>query len=329
MKRKFRTRFRDFKARFFYNLRRVSPLLMLRLVAAIVFYFPWLVFSLVSSWLKLRHWRKVEVAQDFMRRHQLAFEEVDATTLEVQSRSGGVSNYNQIWSCRKYSGEQVKYFVKVFVSAGSFWAKHLSLVSPFPAIYGRRTQERFTVDMISRVELAEKGIPVPKLVAYDAVQHVMVTEHLSGETVDEVLKRLSERQQISDEDREVVRQCGVGLAKIHRAGFSLIDTQPVNCIWVSPEQKVYFTDLEFCTREDKRLWDIGFFLCLLVLGIPLALTKQIQEIFLWNYQKERKINLAGVKETSQGLKEYLPIFQTILDLRQFTPEELFEGLISG
>ena len=33
-------------------------------------------------------------------------------------------------------------------------------------------------------------------------------------------------------------------------------------------------------------------------------------------------------ETGRELQEYMPVFQAILDIRSFTPEELFEGLIS-
>ena len=129
-------------------------------------------------------------------------------------------------------------------------------------------------------------------------------------------------------DEAVIRQSAIGLAKIHRAGYSLIDTQPVNCIWVPVEQKVYFTDLEFCGRQDKRVWDIGFFLCFIAVRLSGAVRQEVRNIFLESYQKERQIDLAQVAETGRQLQEYMPVFQAVLDIRRFTPEELFEGLIS-
>ena len=228
----------------------------------------------------------------------LAFEDVDIGSLTISMIPGGVSNSNELWTCRKHSGETIRYFTKVFVEAGSFWAKHLSIVSPFPAIYGGKTHERFTVDMVSRVQLADRGIPVPKLIAYDTVEKVMVTEFLDGMTVDSILEKLAEREALAANDEAVIRQSAIGLAKAHKAGFSLIDTQPVNCIWVPVEQKVYFTDLEFCSQQDKRSWDVGFFLCYLAARLPETILKTVRHLFLDSYRQERQIDQREIDETS-------------------------------
>lgn len=325
---KLRRRFAAFRSKFAGHVLRTRPRVVFKILAGTAILFPWLASSLIMSFFRVAHWRKIATCRDFLRRHALAFDGVDPSSLTVESASGGVSNSNQIWHCRKTTGEEVRYFVKIFLAAGSFWAKHLAFVSPFPAIYGGKTHERFTVDMISRVQLTELGVPVPRLIAYDAVEKVMVTEHIVGETVDSVLERIGEREALGPGDEAVIRQCAIGLARIHRAGFSLIDTQPVNCIWVPVEQKVYFTDLEFCGRQDKRTWDIGFFLCFLAIRLSGAIRQEVRNIFLESYQKERQIDLAQVTETGLQLQEYMPVFQAVLDIRRFTPEELFEGLIS-
>ena len=325
---KLRRRFVAFRQKFAGHMLRVRPRVAFKILAGIVLLFPWMLASLCLSFFKVRHWRKLSTCRDFFRRHALAFDGVDPNTLTVESVSGGLSNSNQIWRCRKTTGEEVRYFVKIFVAAGSFWAKHLAFVSPFPAIYGGKTHERFTVDMVSRVQLTDLGVSVPRLITYDAVEKVMVTEHIEGETVDSILERIGERQALGPGDEAVIRQCAIGLAKIHRAGFSLIDTQPVNCIWVPVEQKVYFTDLEFCGRQDKRMWDVGFFLCFLAVRLANAVRQEARNLFLESYQQERRIDLTKVAETGSQLQEYMPVFQAILDIRRFTPEELFEGLIS-
>ena len=326
---KFRKRFAAFRSKFSGHVQKIRPRVAFRILAGIVILFPWMAISLIVSFFRAGRWRKIKTCQAFLKRHALAFDGVDPKTLTVESVSGGVSNSNQIWHCRKISGEDVRYFVKIFLDAGSFWAKHLTFVTPFPAIYGGKTHERFTVDMVSRVQLTEVGVSVPRLIAYDAVEKVMVTEHIVGETVDSILERIGERQVLGPGDEAVIRQCAIGLAKIHRAGFSLIDTQPVNCIWVPVEQKVYFTDLEFCGRQDKRVWDIGFFLCFIAVRLSGVVRQEVRNIFLESYQKERQIDLAKVAETGRELQEYMPVFQAILDIRRFTPEELFEGLLSA
>jgi len=325
---KLRQRFAAFRSKFAGHVLKTRPRVVFKILAGIVILFPWMASSLIVSFFRIAHWRKIATCQTFLKRHALAFNGVDPKTLIVESVSGGVSNSNQIWHCRKISGEDVRYFVKIFLDAGSFWAKHLSFVSPFPSVYGGKTHERFTVDMVSRVQLDEIGVPVPRLIAYDAVEKVMVTEHIVGETVDSILERIGEHQALGPGDESVIRQSAIGLARIHRAGFSLIDTQPVNCIWVPVEQKVYFTDLEFCGRQDKRVWDIGFFLCFIALRLSGTVRQEVRNIFMESYQKERQIDLAQVAETGRQLQEYMPVFQAILDIRRFTPEELFEGLIS-
>lgn len=315
-----------FRARFLGNLGRTSPWLVLRILFMAFLFSPSLIYSLLVSWKKMKIWRNPEVCRQFIRRHPLAFEGLDVSTLRVEPVTGGVSNSNEIWKCKTVSGSEVSYFVKIFVRAGSFWARHLSIVSPFPRVYGDKTHERFTVDMISRVQLAEKGIAVPKLIAYDPVQKVMITEYLEGINIDEVLKTIHEKGNIDERDMLIIGQCGAGLAKVHHAGFSLIDTQPANCIWVDHEQKIYFTDLEFCSRSDKRVWDVGFFLCFLALRLKGEIKKEISRIFIFSYQKERNLDFSGLAQIGRELKDYLAIFETILDMRQFTPEELFEQL---
>ena len=326
---KFRKRFAAFRTKFIGTVRKVPPRVAFRILAGIVIFSPWMAASILLSLSRTRRWRKLTTCRNFLKRHALAFDNVDPESLTVESVSGGLSNSNQIWHCKKTTGEEVRFFVKIFLSAGSFWAKHLAFVSPFPAVYGGKTHERFTVDMVSRVQLAELGVPVPRLIAYDAVEKVMVTEHIVGETVDSVLERVGERGTLGPGDEAVLRQSAIGLARIHRAGFSLIDTQPVNCIWVPVEQKVYFTDLEFCGRQDKRAWDIGFFMCFIAVRLSGAVRQEVRAIFLESYKAEHRIDLTQLTATGLQLQEYMPVFQAILDIRRFTPEELFEGLISA
>jgi hypothetical protein len=77
------------------------------------------------------------------------------------------------------------------------------------------------------------------------------------------------------------------------------------------------------------VWDIGFFLCFIAVRLSGAVRQEVRTLFLESYQNERQIDLAQVAETGRQLQEYMPVFQAVLDIRRFTPEELFEGLISA
>ena len=151
------------KSNFLVNIRRLSPWIVIRIVFTWLLLFPWFLVVFSMSWIKMRHWRKAGTCRNFIGRHPLAFKNIKPETLRVESLSGGVSNSNQIWYCETHEGQTKKYFVKVFVSIGSFWAKNMSLVSPFPEIYGVSTRERFTVDCGLQdhfvVRIFEQGTP--------------------------------------------------------------------------------------------------------------------------------------------------------------------------
>jgi tRNA A-37 threonylcarbamoyl transferase component Bud32 len=169
-------------------------------------------------------------------------------------------------------------------------------------------------------------VSVPRVVAYDAREGVLVTEFLSGDNVDDVLKRAASRGRFDALEREMVRRCGAELAKAHLAGYWLVDTQPVNCLWDEHDLKVFFTDLEFSTREDRSHWDAGFFMMFLCLRLPEDMKTEAAALFLDAYRAVRPIEGAGLQTTAGSLEDYVPLMEMILDARQFTPEELFQEL---
>ncbi len=315
--------------RIWANVLRTRPWIVARIILIWLLLSPWFLLVIILSAFKAGRWSRLETCRAFMKKHELAFLDIDPSSIRLESLSGGISNSNHFWHCKTRSGRPVTFFVKVFVSVGTFWARNLSLVSPFPEIYGISTTERFAVDIASRVLLAERGVAVPRLMAFDAVQQVMVTEYVQGENVDKILTQIDAQEKITEENRCMIEQCGSGLGKIHVAGYSLIDTQPINCMWSASERRVYFTDLEFCTQSDKRLWDVAFFLCFLVIRLHGPLKNEARAIFLKSYEKESGLALGELNEAHERLKEFLPILQTILDIRQFKPEDLFAELVSA
>jgi tRNA A-37 threonylcarbamoyl transferase component Bud32 len=317
---------KNLKALFLEKIVRVRPWIVFRLAAVTVLLTPFFVVAFLLSFRRIAHWRRTATCRNFMLKHARWFSGVDVSSLVVESKSGGVSNSNEIWRCRKRGGESVDYFVKVFLPVGSFWARHLSWLSPFPSIRKSSVDDRLKADRRSRVTLPEHDVPVPRLVMYDSEDKVMVTECLEGETVDDGLKRIAARGTVTPHEIGMIRQCGRELAKIHSAGFSLIDTQPVNCLWVPAEAKVYFTDLEYCTREDKRSWDAGFFLAFLLLRLSAPLRVLARTAFLDGYAERRAPDLRGIEETARKLQDYVPLLEIILDAREFTPEKFVEEL---
>lgn len=321
-------RFRAFRTHLAQSFRTVPFRIVFRILSALLLLLPWLLSTLVMSWFKIRRWKKPENCRAFMRRYGLAFEKVNCDAIEIRPFKGGLSNANQLWSCKTREGEPVDFFVKIFIPIGSFWAKNMSLVSPFPTISATDSHQRFMIDMVSRECFSGLGIPVPKLVAYDAVEQMMVTEYVKGVNVDEILVTIEETGFVSDSFKEAIFQCGLTLGKIHEAGYSLVDAQPINCIWNEEEQKVYFTDLEYCTRQDYQIWDVSFFICYFAARLPEELRRDIQKIFFRGYARERRFEDSDLDKIKHELWEYIPVLQVILDIRKFTPPELFGEFVS-
>ncbi|OGW82641.1 MAG: hypothetical protein A2Z83_07215 [Omnitrophica bacterium GWA2_52_8] len=316
------------KKKLLARISRTSPFVLARLLLTGLVLFPFWVLALIVSFVKTIKWKNPAQSVRFVREHQLAFPEIFPETLEIRYLTAGLSNLNMLWRVKLKTGVQAEYFVKVFLPLGSLWATVNAWASPFPEVRGSLSHERFTVDMVSRTLLSERGIAVPKLIAFDTVERVMVTESIQGPNVDAMLKQFEGAEALNPEIRRVIRECGSGLGRIHSEGFSLIDTQPVNCIWVAEREKVYFVDLEFCTRADQRLWDVGFFLAFLTVRLKGTAAHDARRTFLESYGRYRASDLKAILNASGKLKEYIPVFQTILDLRELSPEELLNEILS-
>jgi tRNA A-37 threonylcarbamoyl transferase component Bud32 len=314
------------KSRIAANIRKIKPWIVVKLVFTILYLAPGFLWATAKSWPKMRRWRRREQCLAFVKAHPHGFNGVDPESIEIRPLSGGVSNSNQVWRFRLRNGGFVEYFAKVFLPVGSYWAKNLCLLSPFPLIAHGSLSERFHVDRKTRGALLAQRVPVPRVVAYDAKEGVLVTEFLTGENADEVLKRAVIRGGFEASDREMIRRCGAELAKAHQAGYWLVDTQPVNCLWDERDLKVFFTDLEFSTREDRSHWDAGFFLTFLGLRLPREMKAEAATLFLDNYRAVRPMTGKDLAVTTGSLEDYVPLMEMILDARQFTPEELLQEL---
>ena len=320
----------------FTNLLRTPLWVTLRILGMTAVFFPAFLSTFVRSWVKVRRWRAPEACRAFMRAHLAEFGRTASFDLRVKSQSGGVSNSNQIWhlSARRGGGRESadhpaekKYFAKIFLPIGNFWAAHLSRVSPFPRVECRSERGRLELDASVRRRLAAIGVAVPRAILCDRESGVLVTEFIEGRSADQVIAHASSRGFLLPGDEQMILRCGIGLAKAHNAGISLVDTQPINCIWTGEE--LYFTDFEYASAGDHRAWDAAFFLCFLRLRASPELRREASEIFIRGYAAERAFPSEAVNAELARFTPYLAAFETILALRSYTPEELVGGFFTS
>lgn len=302
-------------SRFVKYVRGTPPRLLLTILLTAVLLLPvWLVVLPVSL-AKTARWSNPDRCRAFIRRHRMAFPDLLPETLRVRRVPGGVSNAGFLWSCRTKRGAEVAYFVKVYLPLGTVWAWLLPWVSPFPRIDAVTVQQRIGADLFAREELERADVAVPRCVAVDAGRGICVSEFLCGRMVNDVLADAQRAGFLIQEDRLMLFECGQGLGRVHESGFSLIDAQPANCMWVPEGRRAYFLDMEYSTRKDERGWDLALFLAFISAQLTGSLEKEAKELVLEGYWKGRHPQRMPPSERSRLLDGYRTIFQAILDLR--------------
>ena len=306
-------------------IRRTRPVLLAKIGLTAVLLAPVWGIVLCFSLGKAARWRRAALARAFLKEHRLAFPEVDFSTVRVFPVAGGVSNAGYVWKCRTYGGQEIRYFVKVFLPIGTLWAKLLPVVSPFPRIDAARQAHRLEADLFARARLEKAGVAVPECIAVDYPQGVLVSEFLEGRMVHDVLAGIQQTGLFMKDDRFLLWACGHGLGRIHEAGVSLIDAQPANCMWVPQHRRVYFLDMEYSTRRDERNWDLALFLAFLGAQLSGELESEAREMVLQGYWNGRQPMGMPAVEPFHYLEEYRPVFQAILDLRRHMPAQMINS----
>ena len=313
---------RSFAARSIARLKRVRPALLARLALGAALASPAWGAAYFLSRPRIRRWKDPRVVKRFMERHRLFFEGVDESTLRIETLPGGVSNCNFVWSFRTLSGKEVQVCIKLFLPMGSVWARLLPALSPFPPIEPVSRRQRLAADALTRTQLIRRQVPVPDVFIADPAECVTVSEYVRGEPLTRALLRIARQGDLSGDDQTLLWKCGAVLARIHAAGFSVIDAQPANCLWVAEKKELYMLDFEYGTRSDYRGWDLSFFGAFLCAQLSGSLRARAQELFRQGYLDSGGSDALAFEVESRGLEDFLPLFQIILDLRSFTPEKL-------
>lgn len=303
------------------HLRGTPVGVLLRIVLATLVLLPVGLVVILASLLKAARWKSRARCRQWLHDHRDAFPDVDPSTLRITSEGGGVCNAGFIWRCRTTTGRPVEYFVKAFLPLGTFWAKICPWLSPFPKVRQPDSQGRFAAESRSRMALAHRHIPMPALLFCDLRHHLTISERLHGEMVHDMLHDVAERGAFTEPEADILRQCGRGLAQIHAAGFSVIDAQPANCMWVPERRRVYFLDLEFCVRgADQQPWDLEFFLTYIRAQLSGELQAEGVRLVKEGYE-EVKPSMPGPRvQTRRVLKPFTPLFRAILEIRRGSEE---------
>jgi tRNA A-37 threonylcarbamoyl transferase component Bud32 len=126
------------------------------------------------------------------------------------------------------------------------------------AVLGRSRLERECA--INKL-LSSEGFNVPKILYMNHDERLVFMEHVEGESLDRVIKRIAESKDDEEinEKLMVIERLGETFAKVHALNISLGDTKPENML-VGKNGEIYLLDLEQAARNGDETWDVAEFL---------------------------------------------------------------------
>jgi len=126
------------------------------------------------------------------------------------------------------------------------------------AVLGRSRLERECA--INKFLLSE-GFGVPKVLCVNHSERLIFMEHVEGESLDKVVKRIDGMKTVNEGEKNagVIARVGEIFARVHALDISLGDTKPEN-ILVSKNGDIYLLDFEQASRNGDKVWDIAEFL---------------------------------------------------------------------
>jgi len=126
------------------------------------------------------------------------------------------------------------------------------------AVLGRSRLER---ECAINQLLYSKGFAVPKILHVSHANRLVFMEHVEGENLGEVIKRIvnMKNHQRITEDPGVISKVGEKIADVHALGIALGDTKPEN-LMVGQNGEIYMLDFEQASRNGDKVWDIAEFL---------------------------------------------------------------------
>ncbi len=300
---------------FFRHLKDLPLSAALRIALRALFILPWLAGAWLASALRIKKWRLRKTGLNFIRKHADRFEPPVISSFHMTPLAGALSNSVAIWHYLTPDAGPQEVFVKVFIPLGGFWMRHLPAVAPFPVIRRRGTVQRFQTDCAVREKLSALGIRVPGLIAADESEAVTATEYLNAENLHEILVRAASGEALA-QAAAIFYAAGSLLAKIHEAGYCLIDTQPHNFLWLQNETALVPVDFEFASREEDSAWDNAFFLRFTAWNMPPAASKTIRGEFIRGYANSRPWQEEAVRAWENKLEPYRALFLMIQSLRR-------------
>jgi len=156
------------------------------------------------------------------------------------------------------AGEE-KLVAKKFTDWHGFKWFTLNLVALGTKIFSVAGKTRLANEYGMNRLLSENEIPVPNIIHVSIPDRMLFEQYIEGKQVVELVKESVMSSKLSSQQKNVVRDVGASMARVHSLGVGIGDTKPENFI-LGADQKVYALDLEQAKKAGDAVWDIAEFL---------------------------------------------------------------------
>ncbi len=177
------------------------------------------------------------------------------------NKLGGVLNDVYLVSVFE-KNEEKKVVVKRFRDWSSFKWFPLNLWTLGTRTFAVSGRSRLERECSINHELHNRGYDVPKILYVSHVERLVFMEHVEGEKLDKIVRRIVNSQ--TDEEAKaaltVISKVGERFAEIHTLGIALGDTKPENIMVRKENREICLLDLEQASRSGDNAWDIAEFL---------------------------------------------------------------------
>lgn len=204
------------------------------------------------------------------------------TKIVVKRSSGGTANMVRrldVWISDQNKPLQLLF--KKYLLFGSFFSFLGYFLGPYPPSRVSPAQRQGSEEAALRC-FSQIGITVPRILFIDHKRKISFFQFVDGIRIDRLLLDYIKNKK-EQECLALFYQYGSSLAKIHNAGWSLIDGNPFNFKYNCQEGKIYFTDLELSSNFNHKSWDIANSLNLIRNLFAKETAEKIKEHFLDGY----------------------------------------------
>ena len=231
--------------------------------------------------------------------------------IKVERMNGGIANVVRKVSIQLSDSDKPKQVVfKKYRLLGSIYSFIGFFLGPFPFSRilprDRQQSEQIAVEHFTNI-----GISAPKVLFLDTRQKITVFQFIEGERLDKAIFGCRQTGRINDM-LFIFYNYGLNVAAIHHSGWSLIDANPFNIIFMNFESRISFVDLELSSFSNNQDWDLAYLLNAIEKIAEGDLVHDIKKHFLDGY------SFFGGRSMNENVKRHKTVLQQFNRLHQLS-----------